>query len=130
MLFQQFLRLFGFVSPVHITIKDFVVQEVVDMGGELSFSFTLRSANQPLGKLRVEYAIDFMKKNGKQVRKLFMLSESQSDGYEKSFHKTYSFRKISARKYYTGTHGVAIIVNGYQLASGPFELLEPVGPTS
>jgi len=126
----EIMRLFGFVNPAHITIKDFAVQEVVNMGRGVSFSFTLRSAKQPLGKLRIEYAIDFMKKNGKPSRKLFMLSESQNTGYEKPFHKMYSFRKISTRKYYTGTHGVAVIVNGHELAGGLFELQAPVEPSS
>ncbi len=123
------MKLFGFARPRHISVNDLFIQEAVDMGGVLSFAFTLKSANQSLGKLRVEYAMDFMKKNGKPSRKLFKLSELQSSKRAKSYRKAYSFRKISTRKYYAGRHGVAIIVNGYELASGSFKLHEPFSTT-
>jgi hypothetical protein len=38
--------------------------------------------------------------------------------------KSYSFRKISTRQYYTGAHGLAILVNGFELANAAFELYE------
>lgn len=120
------LGLFGFFSPGHIQVHDFAVQESVQMGGNLAFSFTLRS-RQPLGKIRVEYAIDFMKKNGKPARKIFNISESENEGKEKWVRKSYSFKAISTRKYYTGLHGLAVLVNGIELANGVFELTTKTG---
>lgn len=90
----------------------------------MRFSFTLRSVRPPFGKLRVEYAMDFMKKNGKPSRKLFKLSEAEHGGNKKSYCKSYSFQKISTRQYYTGAHGLAILVNGFELANATFELYE------
>ena len=117
----EILTLFGFSNPGHIQVCDFVVQESVKMGGDLPFSFTLQST-RPLGKLRIEYAIDFMKKNGKPARKIFKISESENAGKEKLLRKSYSFREISTRKYYVGQHGIAVIVNGVEMANGFFEL--------
>ena len=90
----------------------------------MRFSFTLRSVRPPLGKLRVEYAMDFMKKNGKASRKLFKLSEAEHGGNIKSYCKSYSFQKISSRQYYTGAHGLVILVNGSALANATFEFYE------
>jgi 3-methyladenine DNA glycosylase AlkC len=118
------MKLFGFAKPKHIQISDLRVQRYVKMKEELLFSFTLRSVQFSLGKLRVEYAMDFMKKNGKPSRKLFKLSEANHSGKEKSYYKSYSFRTISTRKYYAGAHGLAILVNGFELANAAFELHE------
>ncbi len=113
--------LFGLAQPKHIKINHFIVQKSVKMGEKLSFSLTLKS-QRPLGRIRIEYGIDFMKKNGRQSRKIFKLSESDTENQEKNIQKTYSFKKISTRKYYPGIHKVAIIINGYELAQSEFLL--------
>lgn len=116
------MALFGFSEPKHIRVDDFYVQDSLKMGGGLQFSFTLSSQKTKLGKLRVEYAIDFVKNNGKLARKVFCISESENNVSQKVINKTHSFKKISTRKYYSGKHSLAIIVNGYELGSGQFEL--------
>ena len=118
----EIMKLFRFLKPEHIEIKHFIAQKLVKMGDNIAFSFTLKSQNLQLGKLRIEYAIDFMKKNGSHSRKIFKLSESENPTKEKIIHKTHSFKKISTRIYYTGTHSLAIIVNGYELSSIAFQL--------
>ena len=118
------LALFGYLPPDHISIRDFSVQRVVSMGDSLAFSFSLSGQQQPLGRLRVEYAIDFLRKNGQRNRKVFKLSEADYTGHEKSLHKTHSFHPISTRKYYPGEQGLSIIVNGHELANSLFELKE------
>jgi len=125
----EILKLFGFSNPGHIQVCDFVVQKSVKMGGDLPFSFTLQST-RPLGKLRIEYAIDFMKKNGKPARKIFKISESENAGKEKLLRKSYSFREISTRKYYVGQHGIAVFVNGVEMANGFFGLTKNQGKGS
>ncbi|MEM8722850.1 MAG: DNA alkylation repair protein [Cyanobacteria bacterium P01_G01_bin.39] len=118
----EIIALFGFSQPEHLKIYDFQMQKSVAMGDELSFSFSLKTQRSQLGKLRIEYGIDFVKKNGRRSRKVFKLSEAEVTGQEKLVQKSHSFRKISTRKYYAGRHGVAIIVNGYELASKEFML--------
>jgi 3-methyladenine DNA glycosylase AlkC len=121
---SDIMKLFGLAKPEHIQIGDLDVQPSVKMGHELLFSFTLNSVEQSLGKVRIEYGVDFMKKNGTLSRKLFKISEADFSGKAKSYRKTYSFRKISTRKYYAGAHGLAIVVNGFELANAAFELHE------
>lgn len=118
------LQLFGFSKPTHVKIEKFNIQSATKIGGSLNFSFSIESKNKILGKIRVEYAIDFMKSNGKQTRKIFKISESSYKSYSREFKKKHSFKIITTRKYYPGTHGLAIIINGRQMAEGVFRLLE------
>lgn len=120
----KILELFGFVKPSHIRIEAFKLQESVNMGENLAFSFILQTQQGNLGKLRIEYAIDFMKSNGKRSRKLFKISEADYSAPKKAITKQYSFKNISTRKYYIGIHGLAIIVNGQELADDHFVLNE------
>ncbi|MEO0376701.1 MAG: DNA alkylation repair protein [Cyanobacteria bacterium P01_A01_bin.17] len=120
----EVMSLFGYAEPDHIEVRDFSAQKLVKMGDEVDFSLTLRTKQKELGKLRIEYAIDFMKKNGRLSRKLFKVSESESNKREKRISRSHSFRKISTRKYYPGTHGLSVIVNGHELAFREFQLIE------
>ncbi len=116
------LTLFGYTAPTHVSLSDFSLQPSVEMGEHLAFSFTLRSGVRPLGKLRVEYAIDFLRKNGRRNRKVFKLTEASYQARVKMLHKTHSFRPISTRDYYPGMQGLAILVNGEELAAREFQL--------
>lgn len=120
----QVLQLFGFSNPEHVKAVHLEVDSNVAIGKQLTFSFQLQTADRALGKLRIEYAIDFMKANGKQARKSFKVSEADYADTTKTVAKTHSFKPITTRHYYPGCHELAVIVNGKQLASAAFELLE------
>lgn len=120
----EILELFGLIKPNHIRVDAFKHQASVEMGEKLEFSFLLKTQQTKLGKLRIEYAIDFMKHNGKPSRKIFKISESDYSEPKKMFTKYYSFKNISTRKYYVGIHQLAIIINGQELASSHFMLTE------
>jgi len=76
-----------------------------------------------LGKLRIEYAISFLRLNNKYSKKIFKISEGIYNKESKSILKYYSFRPISTRKYYKGIHKLSIIVNGIILDDKEFILL-------
>ncbi len=119
---REVLEIFGFARSDHIVIEELKVQKTVFLEGDLEFAFTLKSQDDRLGKLRIEYAVDFLKKNGKQARKMFKISEMEHPGQKKSVKKRHSFKSITTRKYYPGLHGLAVVVNGRELASDTFEL--------
>jgi 3-methyladenine DNA glycosylase AlkC len=118
----EILTLFGFFDPKHVIIEGFTLPTEVAFEASLEYSFTIKSRQDKLGHLRVEYAIDFMKSNGKQSRKLFKIGEADYDQALKIINKTHSFKNLSTRKHYPGLHSLAIIVNGQQLVSGDFVL--------
>ena len=115
------LSLFAFNIRKDIKISAFTVDKEITIGDKLSFSFALTS-NKKLGKLRIEFAIDFMKKNGRLADKIFHLSESTLNITHKKMAKKFDFKIISTRKYYSGKHYLTIIINGQAVAKEAFIL--------
>lgn len=116
------MTLFGFLKPDHITLIDFSVQKSVVIGEHLPFSLILRSPGKRLGKLRIEYGIDLLRKNSTHSRKLFKLSEFETDRSEKRLSRNHHFRYVSTRNYYPGIHRLAIVINGVEVGCQEFEL--------
>lgn len=119
---QEVMLLFGFSDIQHIALKQFNCAPEVTIGGELAFDFELQSQQATLGKLRLEYAIDYVKANGKLSRKVFKISESELQQPQKSWQRKQSFKDLSTRKHYPGTHTLSLIINGQQLAQNTFQL--------
>lgn len=107
------LMLLGFTEPEHIKVSNFKVQNKVATGEKLAFSFILKCdeplpAKNCIGKCRIELAIDFMKANGRQNRKVFKISEGKYTEKEKQVTKYFPFKEISTRKYYADEHKLTI----------------------
>lgn len=119
---MDFLKLFGFADTDHLALQDMKVQKSVRMEEALAFSFTINTDEVSLGKLRLEYAVDFMKKNGSLARKVFKISESDFAGSIKNVETYHSFKSITTRVHYPGEHKLAIIVNGVEMAAEKFIL--------
>jgi 3-methyladenine DNA glycosylase AlkC len=117
------LKLFAILKPKHVLVQKLKIDKTVKRGQRLGFSFELISSKKQLGKLRIEYVINFMKKNGEQAPKVFKISEAEVLTKEKKVNKEHSFKLISTRKYYPGEHGLFVIVNGEEKARGRFKLL-------
>lgn len=120
----QALALFGFGDVAHIAVSDFqLADNTASIGGELAFAFQLSGNGQLLGRLRIEYAIDYMKANGRLARKLFKVAEADYGQTQVEFQRRQSLRPMSTRKHYPGLHRVAVVVNGVELAQQEFELV-------
>ncbi len=115
------LALFGFKYRDDITLNNFNLTKKVKMGEDLKFSFVLQS-NINLGKLRIEYSIEFVRQNKKYSIKVFKISEGIYNIKSKDISKTYSFKPISTRKYYNGIHKLNIIINGIIIKTKEFIL--------
>lgn len=118
---KEVLEIFGFADISHITLQNFDLSKNVEINSDLEFNFLLCSKKE-LGKLRIEYAIHFLKANGRLSKKVFMLSSVNNSSKSKVISKKHSFKKISTRKYYKGIQGLSIIVNGYKMIYKEFEL--------
>lgn len=116
------LMYFGFGDPSSIEVLNLTMSNRSPKIGEsVSFAFDLSSEN-PIGKTRVEFAVHYMKSNGKQRRKVFQLSEKEIATKAVSFSKNHSFEERTTRKHYPGEHQLEIIVNGVGKAFLSFEL--------
>lgn len=120
---QKALKLFGYAEADHIKVSQFKLLPEVSLGEKLLFSFLISSKKSRLGKCRIEFAIYFVKANGTAGRKVFKISEADYAEKDKCITKYFSFKEISTRKYYAGKHKLAIIVNGVEQISRPFNLL-------
>jgi len=118
----QVLSLFGFTRAKHVQLDNFQVTPKVQWSEHLLFSADI-SSKKTLGMLRIEFAIDFVKSNGKTSRKIFKISESNYLEKSKHIKKHFSFKPISTRKYYPGTHQLSLIINGQTIQTKTFKLL-------
>ncbi len=100
--------------------KDFV-KVTNNLEQDLQFSFKL--INQKTTKIRLEYAIYFLMKNGRYSKKIFQITQKYFDKGEFPFIKKHSFRPITTRKYYTGKHQIALVLNGIEMFKKEFELI-------
>ncbi len=118
------LSLLGYDPKVKVTLSNFKVEEQVKLGKEIQFSFSIKSNDSKDKNLMVDYAIHFMKANGKQQPKVFKLSKiSVQPGQKIDFKKKQSFKPISTRKYYAGKHSVEVLVNGKSLGIKDFNVI-------
>ncbi|MCL2746891.1 MAG: hypothetical protein FWE48_07395, partial [Coriobacteriia bacterium] len=122
------LALFGFHDGATLDVTEFCLGEStseadvhIALGQDLTFSFAIHAKEAT--KLRLEYGIDFVKATGKTSRKVFQISETELKADETKLHtKKHSFKDLSTRKHYPGTHAIALIVNGVERETQSFEL--------
>ena len=121
---QEALALLGYskrpaisVSPVTLT------KDVIRTGESVAFEFSIRSEQDV--RLMVDYAIDFVKANGKTKLKVHKLKNlSLQAGEEVVLSKTHLFKKnATTLTYHSGTHNLVIQINGKQYQPVSFELL-------
>lgn len=117
------MSLFGFETMVGMRVDGLSLsKQELSIGGDTVIAFELvNTGTEPL-KLRVEYGIDFIKKNGTTSRKLFKITENVYEPGVVSFSRRHSFADLSTRKHYPGVHRLAIVINGVELASAELDL--------
>ncbi|MBL4710245.1 MAG: DNA alkylation repair protein [Flavobacteriales bacterium] len=95
----------------------------VDFGKEAKFKFSISNITKDELKIRLEFAVYFMKNNGVQTKKVFKISERTLEPKQQlDFTKHHPLKPISTRKYYAGEHGIALIVNGIEFDKQSFLL--------
>jgi 3-methyladenine DNA glycosylase AlkC len=92
----------------------------IKIGDDLVFSFEMELKSP--AKVRLEYAIDYVKANGKTSRKVFKLSEGDFSNGKHSLAKKQSFKDFTTRKHYPGKHQLSILLNGEEKAWTEFLL--------
>ncbi len=111
------MALFGFGPPQGVTVSQLQVG-AIRMGETAHFSFVL-SCLKPC-RLRLEYAIEYVKAGAKKSTKIFKISERDYALGSTSIKRHQAFRDLSTRKHYPGEHGLAIHINGVPMAEVRF----------
>jgi hypothetical protein len=109
------------ISVMHLSISN----KTIKLGETIAFEFNLLSKSKSRQKLVIDYAIHFVKANGKQQAKVFKLKNVTLTKNENvTLNKQFSFKAISTRKYYTGEHRIEILVNGLVMANCNFNVIK------
>ena len=104
------------------SIKDFYLEkEQLSLGDKLAFSFTMLNS-QENNKIRLEYAIYFLKKNGSLNKKIFQITTKIFEKGSFSLKKNHLFKDFSTRKHYEGQHFIELLANGRSVIKTNFDL--------
>jgi 3-methyladenine DNA glycosylase AlkC len=114
---QRALKLFGHHDEGDVRVTGLALSaRKLPIGSDLTFTFRLCAAAQ--ASVRVEYAVDFMKADGRARRKVFQIGAKALEANTPLvITRTHRFRDFSTRKHYAGKHRIAVLVNGVERAS-------------
>ena len=118
------LLLFGYENPEKVQIDNLqIANGILHIGesGKVRFDLVLQGKSK--AKLRLEYAVYYLKANGKTSKKIFQAGEYEFMPGVHTIEKKQSFRQMTTRKHYPGKHGLSVIVNGREMAVVEFDLL-------
>ncbi|MCA9885809.1 MAG: DNA alkylation repair protein [Anaerolineae bacterium] len=123
---QHALSIFGFGDVDDVTVSNLtVIPDPIVIGDDLFFSFDLLLKADQTKKLRLEYAIHYVKANGKRSKKVFQISEREvTPNTSHTIKSKQSFRNMTTRKHYPGQHKIEILVNGISKAQAAFMVTE------
>lgn len=121
----EVLALFGYYPATDVRCTLISNQLSVPFSGEFEFELLLVKETDEENFLMIDYVMHFQKANGKQGSKVFKwLDRRFSGSVQEKVARKHSFKEISTRKYYPGSHYVEVMVNGIKKARIEFELLE------
>lgn len=119
------LKLMGVDGKASVKISDITLnKKKFKLNDSLEFSFHLKSTGKSSQKIIVDYAIDFMKANGKKGKKVFKLKTINLEPKEEiTLKKKHSLKPITTMKYYPGVHHLYLQVNGHIVSEISFNFL-------
>ncbi|MCA0429888.1 MAG: DNA alkylation repair protein [Bacteroidetes bacterium] len=122
---QKALQHFGVKENKQIELTSIKLKnKQIKIGDNLGFDFQITNNSLKTINIRVEYAIYFKISNNKHNKKVFKISERQINPKEKiNFNKKHSFKPLSTRRYYEGTHFIAPIINGKEFEKQKFNCI-------
>jgi 3-methyladenine DNA glycosylase AlkC len=118
------LAMIGFKNGVKVEVDDINFPSTVPFGGEFPFTITLLSNEKKEVPIHLDFIIHYQKSNGTTKPKVFKLKSLKLvPGESVNIQKKISFRPITTRKYYPGTHFIQILINGEKSKKYKFLLL-------
>ena len=111
----EIMALFGFQQDQIKLTAMAITTPIVKVGDRLTFNFTIENTSHQAQKLRLEYGLYYLKKNGSLARKVFKISERIiAENTQEQISRHQSFKVISTRVFHLGSHKLAIIINGQE----------------
>lgn len=112
------LAIFGYAQNVPAEIHGLQLSSSrLRIGDDLHFEFEVRHRGKGPLALRLEYAVDFVKANGRTARKIFQIAEAVfPPASPRRFARKHRFCDFTTRQHHPGEHRLSIVVNGVALA--------------
>jgi 3-methyladenine DNA glycosylase AlkC len=120
---RRAMHLFGFSDTENATVQRLTLdRHTLSVGEKLNFTFELNVDTNEARHVRLEYAVQYARPEGKVSRKVFQIKEETFDPGTHVISRKLSLADQSTRKHYPGHHQISIFVNGVEMASSGFEL--------
>jgi len=117
------LAIIGFEKSRGAKVVNFkLVSKKISLNEKLKFSFKILPVGKGLVKIRLEYAIYYLKANGSLNKKIFQIGEKALDSKGVAVERSHLFKEMTTRKLYGGKHKLSIIANGNELAERDFTI--------
>lgn len=95
----------------------------VPLGGDLVFTGRITNVSDRPVSLAVDYVVHHLKANGRLAPKVFKLAKRElAPGASADVTRSHSFRPVTTRVYYPGTHALQLQVNGHRFGMTDFRL--------
>ncbi len=119
------LALIGY-APATVTINNLTITPAsIPLGAAITFAFEVASTATNPQELMIDYALHLVRAKGKRSVKVFKLTKQTLEpGATLHLSKQHSFKPITTRRYYPGTHAIEIQINGVMCGKQDFELTE------
>jgi hypothetical protein len=120
----QALALLGYADATGIeSINAPITPGQAHIGDSVRISTTLRNQGTSTKALMVDFAVYYIKANGKARPKVFKWCQLElAPSSQKALSKKLNLTNLSTRTHFVGTHRVDVIINGEWSYLGEFEL--------
>lgn len=121
----QVLEALGY-GAAQLSMVDFSVEpKCVRFGGDLALTLRLRSRSPAPQTVLVDFVVWFLRRNGRHSEKVFKWKSvvlPVNETFE--LNKVVSFKRVTTRTYYAGTHSIEVQINGQRIARQDFRLID------
>ena len=114
------LDVFGYKSASGLECRLGIITSVVRFGDTLEFEISVDGVHD--GKIMIDYAIHFMKANGRRSPKIFKWKDTSFGKAGLAVSRSHPIKPITTRRYYEGEHLLEVLINGRSVAIGSFRL--------
>lgn len=123
---ERALEILGYNLNPKFVIEEFKLDKISAIIGEKrKLSFTILNLDRKLN-FRLELLIKYVKKNNKNSKKIFQIGHVLLVNNEKkTINYNISFKDLSTRKHYEGTHEIFLKVNGKVTKQIEIDLIYP-----
>ncbi|MFS0559296.1 DNA alkylation repair protein [Terribacillus sp. 179-K 1B1 HS] len=120
----EVMALFGYEETVG-NLKDAMIaadRHRINIGESASLTYSFKVGKQT--KLRLEYAIDFIKKRGASRKKFLLSDRIFTEGEIVMKERAHNWKDLTTRIHYPGVHRIVLLANGIEIAHTDIELIK------